>query len=288
MMAAWRVYIAFIAACVLFVCFCADWIEPSASVDVIHEETHPPVRNVSTQPRRRIGCGVRNDEPHDSELASFISKAINLIPGKNEPLCVAEVGTADGGGTTVKLFSALYDHCSGVNGSDGFMLHSYEANPSLAKRAKERWIGHRDNVEIICQLVILENLIPDYVINHIEGPESDSFPGRGFYTRLYTETADRVRSGDLCGFFPFRPACVLDLVLIDGTRFATAGIVATLLSLQNLTHPSTVFVVEDDFWAPGGSERQILERHWRLANVESAHPRGEMWPWIFFTVVGSS
>jgi len=207
-----------------------------------------------------------------------------MIPTSKPTLCIMEVGTAAGAGTTIKLFSALYDQC--VGGGREFILHGYEGDPVLAATAKERWRGHSDNVQVTCQLVMHADLMDKYVIQNIEGPESDVFPGHAFYTRLYTGTPDRVNRGEFCGFFPAPPTmCSPDLVLIDGTRFATAGIVATLL--QNLTRPETVFVVEDDFWEGAlGSERRILERYWRLVDVDAAHPKGEMWPWMIFRIAG--
>ena len=253
------------------------------------EKIQPPpllsLNNTTTLTPTPIDCGVRNNEPHDSDLATFIGKAIHMIPASKTqaPMCIMEVGTAAGAGTTIKLFSALYDQC--VGGGREFMLHSYEGDPALAATAKERWRAHSHNVRVTCQLVMHVEFMQRFVIRNIEGPESDDFPGRGFYTRLYLGTPDRVSRGEFCGFFPSPPSCSPDLVLIDGTRFATAGIVATVL---NLTRPETVFVVEDDFWdipAPG-SERRILERHWRLVDVEAAHPRGEMWPWLMFRVGG--
>ncbi len=67
-----------------------------------------------------------------------------------------------------------------------------------------------------------------------------------------------------------------------------AGIVQTLLQTRGLTSPSTVFIIEDDFWpsesAGGGSESRILRQFWNLTDVEGAHPDGEMWPWMSFRI----
>ena len=87
---------------------------------------------------------------------------------------------------------------------------------------------------------------------------------------------------------PRAPPCAADLVLIDSSRYSHPGIIATLL-LHNATRPDTVFLVEDDSWlSSSGSERLLLQRHWRLAALSSSHPRGEMWPWITFRIDGEA
>ena len=53
--------------------------------------------------------------------------------------------------------------------------------------------------------------------------------------------------GTLGGFLAHRPPCKPDLILLDPTRYAHAGIVATLIE-AGLATDRTVFVIEDDHW----------------------------------------
>jgi hypothetical protein len=57
-----------------------------------------------------LSCGQYLPLLHEkSQLTSFISKALYTIQDERHPLCVLEVGTADGTGTTVSLFNALQE-----------------------------------------------------------------------------------------------------------------------------------------------------------------------------------
>jgi hypothetical protein len=179
------------------------------------------------------------------------------------------VGTADGSGTTVALNDALHQRCLPPGGRS-FDITSYEGIPALAQAATERWAGH-DNVHVINELIITQDNIRDFVLPAMIGaPEGEEFPGRGFYERLYASTH--------LSFFHTPPVCGLaDLVLIDSTRYAHAGIMVTLL--DGLVHPDTVYVVENDLGV-----RAEIEKHWRLRDVEADHPAGEQWPWISFRI----
>lgn len=236
-------------------------------------------------------CGMTT-RPGNSQLSAFIENSLEKVKVNDNPLCVMEVGTADGSGTTVALHHALHSQCSRVGGRS-FTITTYEGLPQLARDAKELW-KDQASVTVVNELVITDNNIDKYVIPVIEGPEGGEFPGTGFYKKLYGATRDNVNRGELGGFFKTKPMCgVMDIVLIDSTRYAHAGIIATLLSSQSdngqhLIQPDTVFILENDFW-PGshssdGNERRILERYWILRNVTEEHPIGEQWPWISFKI----
>jgi hypothetical protein len=220
-----------------------------------------------------------------TQLSEFISRGLKLIPNSTDPLCVLEVGTADGRGTTVSLFNAMQKKCKQENGRE-FQLFTYEGLPSLAREAKGFWLNNT-NVVVLNELVLDENTINEYIIQRIEGPEGSTFPGKGFYQRLYSELRENVKSGVFGGFFHTRPECKLDFVLIDSTRFAHAGIIQTILQAADLK-PTTIFLIENDFWPPADrNEQSILERFWELTDIVSDHPEGEQWPWLLFRIKGS-
>ncbi len=150
-----------------------------------------------------------------------------------------------------------------------FDITSYEGISDLAQAAAARWAGN-DNVHIVNEQMMTEENIRKYVLPAIDAPEGDEFPGRGFYERLYTSSQ--------LEFYHTPPACgAANLVLIDSTRYAHAGIIATLM--EQIVHPDAVYVVEDDHGV-----RAEIEKHWRLRKVRSEHPAGEQWPWISFQI----
>ena len=213
-----------------------------------------------------------------SELSHFISKGLRLIPpGGEAPLCVMEVGTADGTGTTVSLYASLQNECRRGGGRE-FLLHPYEGVSDLAREAEKGW-KESPNVKVVNEFVLDKDVIDQFIIKKIEGPDTPTFPGKQFYEQFYSN----LKSNTHNAFFQTKPECKLDLVLIDSTRFAHAGIIQTILQ-SNLTTPTTVFIVEDDFWADNGSELQVVQQFWRLVEVERAHPEGEQWPWALFRI----
>ena len=113
-----------------------------------------------------------------------------MIPHSTEPLCVLEVGTADGAGTTVSLFNAMQMGCREENGRD-FQLYTYEVLPNLAKDASLFWLSS-DRVKVVNELVLDEHVIDQYIIQRIEGPDGSTFPGKGFYQRFYSELSGNV------------------------------------------------------------------------------------------------
>ena len=193
-------------------------------------------------------------------LNAFITTASRKVPKTSAPLCVIEVGSADD--STMALNDALHRRCV-IPGGRSFDITSYEGIPELAKVAADLWIEH-DNVHILSELMITEENIHKYVSPVIDA--LDDFPGRSFYERLYASTKR--------DFFHTPPACgAADLVLIDGTRYAHAGIMATLLN--GLTHADTVYVIEDNL-----NVRAELDMHWRLRDVVTEYQ------WISFRIDG--
>jgi hypothetical protein len=256
-----------------------------------------------------------------SELVELILTVMGMIPVESSPLCIVEVGTGDGSGTTVALMHALYRQCQLTYGR-GFHLYTYEGMSSVAQKAADRW-ANNPKVTVINEHVMDEDLLDRLVLAHIEGPDSDEYPGKSFFARGFAA----MRRGEFGGgFLRTRPPCTADLVLIDSSRFTHAGIVATLLRERpagpaaapheadpharaadgEQAHAAggggpppgagamaergrTCFIVEDD-WAPpaGAGERAVLARHWRLRDLVEARPAGEMWPWFVFRVAADS
>ena len=255
---------------------------------------HPNIlASLSSNDKNYFDCGYRgNIPPPKSQLASFISKALHKIQNDPHPLCVLEVGTADGTGTTISLFDALQANCV-RNRQAGFRLYTYEVNVQAAAKAKNLWLSNscdrnRGCVEIVNEIVLDEAAMDRFIVQQIDGPDSDAFPGKQFYHTFYSNLQHCIGTNECGSFFHTIPPCTLDLVLIDGTRFSHAGIVQTLLQTRGLTSQSTVFIIEDDFWpsesAGGGSESRILRQFWNLTEVEMVHPDGEMWPWVSFRI----
>ena len=218
-----------------------------------------------------------------SRLSNFIQEGLKMVSVKHTPLCVMEVGTADGTGTTVSLHVALEEQC--ISERRAWQLYTYEGMPQLALNAKAFW-SDDPSVTVVNEFVLDGlGLLDEFIIRNIEGPNSTEFPGKQYYQEFYSHLAQKIEVNG--AFFHTKPACgKLDLILIDSTRFAHAGIVQTILQTQNLTTQDTVFVVENDFWSvpATGSEQRILERLWNLSNIKTAHPMGEQWPWVIFQI----
>jgi hypothetical protein len=206
---------------------------------------------------------------------------------------VLEVGTADGTGTTASLFDALQTECVHSQ-RRGFRLHTYEVDAAAAGEAQSAWSArscskHSGCVEVVNEIVLDEAVVDEYIMQQIEGPDSAAYPGKDFYHTFYSTLTRCIRTNDCGTFFRTVPQCALDLVLIDGTRFSHAGIIQTLLRMPGLVRPSTVFVVEDDFWETadtvrGGRESQIIRRFWNLTDVKVEQPAGEQWQWVSFRI----
>ena len=234
-----------------------------------------------------LSCGQYLPLLHESsQLASFISKALHTIQDERHPLCVLEVGTADGTGTTVSLYNALQTNCNRIK--RGFQLYTYEVSTSDANKAEETWLTsdcarNRCCVTVVNEIVLDQTVMGRHIMEQIDGPESDAFPGKAFYKKFYTDLEHCIGTEHCGGFFHTKPPCTLDLVLIDGTRFSHAGIMQTILQTHGLTKPSTLFIIEDDFWTEG-KESDILKRFWNLIDFETGNPDGEQWPWAYFHV----
>jgi hypothetical protein len=172
-----------------------------------------------------------------STLSHFIHEGLRMVPAKHPPLCVMEVGSADGTGTTVSLRVALEERCRSERRA--WQLYTYEGIPHLARDAEAFW-SDDPSVTVVNEFVLGgRGVLDEYVIGNIEGPNGTEFPGKLYYQEVYSHLAR-----ELDGGFRTNPSCgTLDLVLIDSTRFAHAGIVQTVLQTPNLTTRDTVFVV---------------------------------------------
>jgi len=220
--------------------------------------------------------------PQGTELHKLIGQALEYTRPGNHKLCVMEVGTADGKGTTVQLVKALRAYSAAHNNRE-WHVSTYEGILKLFQSARWEW-QQLSTVKVVNELVMSEQNLEMFVYPHIQGPDTDVWPGKHFYRKLYNGTSAQIAKGEMGAYVRSFPECVLDFVLIDSTRYAHLGIIKTIMERQGLTDSETVWLIENDFWDGGGDERQILDKALSLEFIAGAHPRGEMWPWIYFRV----
>ena len=144
----------------------------------------------TTEPKSPTELEHTPSDPISIELGQLIAMAIDMIPKRDDPLCVLEVGTADGSGTTVKLFAALHAQRASPGGRN-FTIHTYESEPVLAMLAARRWEAHPE-VQVVCDMLMLEEALQRYVLGGMEGPAGDEYPGVGYYERVYRDAPRRV------------------------------------------------------------------------------------------------
>jgi len=170
------------------------------------------------------------------------------------------------------------------------VIHSYEGGKSLFKTAKKHW-GSNKRIVLHNELVMTKENLAKYVVANIKGPPGTEWPGRGYYEKYYGGTEELIATGEIGGWFATEPPCKADIILIDGTRFTHAGIVATLLQHKNIWGRDTVWLAEND----GGkeaSEQEILESIWKLGGLTveppspADPPSRQDHPWMVFRVDG--
>lgn len=223
--------------------------------------------------------------PVSDSLSELITVARTLIkPGIN-PICIMEVGTGDGSGTTVSLFNTMLMSCRNESEHRDFRIHTYEGLPSLAQRAVKFWEGER-RVTVVNELAILDDTIAKHILPLVTSLSNLDFPGRGFYIHFYNNHNNKVAKGIYGKHLKTLPNCTLDLVLLDGARFSHIGVIHTLLSMGNLTSPNTVYLVENDHWTEpyNGDQIGVLNTTWSLTDVHRSTPSGQMWPWAAFKI----
>jgi len=188
-------------------------------------------------------------------------------------------------GTTLSVVKALSEVSRATGRRWGVV--GYEAMPDAAATAAKVW-AHIPNVMVVNELMLTEDDLEDWILPHIEGPPQDKFPGRGFYKNFYEATSSQIEAGSLGGWFK-TALCRPHIVLIDSTRFAQLGILATVFHKTNSgVDNRTVFVIENDFWedpARGelGKQRDTLMTIGENLKIEVLTSRkvpGERWPWF--------
>jgi len=163
----------------------------------------------------------------------------------------------------------------------------YEAMTNAAAEARRVWESYA-NVQVVRELVLTEDDLEDYILPFVEGPVQNTWPGREFYNKFYEATSAQVEANTLGGWLKTKP-CRPQMVLIDSTRFAHLGVMATLFHTAGVgVDNRTVFVVENDFWEDAGRKRNtlaVLQENMQLEVLVDRKVPGEMWPW--FVVRGS-
>lgn len=216
-----------------------------------------------------------------SRLAVLVSEAISWVDRSRNPICFWEVGTAEGKGTTLSVVLAL--EWEQKQTGRGWRVVGYEAMPEAANKARRYWDDF-GNVQVVQEFVLTGDDFENYVFPFIEGSETKLEPlNREFYYKFYGATEQQQRAGTLGGWLKTKP-CKPDMVLIDSTRFAHFGILATLFHAADLgVDNTTVFVMENDFWEDGGKKRNtidLLRENIRLEVLAGGDVVGERWPWV--------
>jgi len=216
-----------------------------------------------------------------SRLAVLVSEAISWVDRSRNPICFWEVGTAEGKGTTLSVVLAL--EWEQKQTGRGWRVVGYEAMPEAANKARRYWDDY-GNVQVVQEFVLTGDDFENYVFPFIEGSETKLEPlNREFYYKFYGATEQQQHAGTLGGWLKTKP-CKPDMVLIDSTRFAHFGILATLFHAADLgVDNTTVFVMENDFWEDGGKKRNtidLLRENIRLEVLAGGDVVGERWPWV--------
>lgn len=163
----------------------------------------------------------------------------------------------------------------------------YEAMPEAAASAAKVWAPF-SNVVIVNELMLTQDDLEEWVLPYIEGPLQDKYPGKDFYQRFYEATTSQIEAGSLGGWFK-TALCRPHIVLIDSTRFAQIGILATVFRKTNSgVDNRTVFVIENDFWEDpvrGELNKQrdtlmFLGQELKMEVLASRKVPGERWPWF--------
>ena len=183
-------------------------------------------------------------------------------------------------GTTISVVQAL-ERERRRSGRD-WQVVGYEAMTNAATRARRAWEAY-PNVQVVRELVLTEDDLEDYILPFVEGPVQDGWPGREFYSKFYEATSAQVEANTLGGWLKTKP-CRPQMVLIDSTRFAHLGVMATLFHTAGVgVDNRTVFVVENDFWMDAGRKRNtldILRENMQLEILVDRAVPGEQWPWF--------
>ena len=213
--------------------------------------------------------------------AVLVSEAISWVDRSRNPICFWEVGTAEGKGTTLSVVLAL--EWEQKQTGRGWRVVGYEAMPEAANKARRYWDDF-GNVQVVQEFVLTGDDFENYVFPFIEGSETKLEPlNREFYYKFYGATEQQQHAGTLGGWLKTKP-CKPDMVLIDSTRFAHFGILATLFHAADLgVDNTTVFVMENDFWEDGGKKRNtidLLRENIRLEVLAGGDVVGERWPWV--------
>jgi hypothetical protein len=206
------------------------------------------------------------------------------------PLCVLEVGTADGRGTTMALVKSLDTLCRGTGRR--WRLFSYEGLVKLYGTARQIWQS-QEGVSVINELVMTDKNLETMVLPYIDAPPGKVFPGREFYEGVYRGTKGQMQRGEMGSFLGQVPECgrgVLDFVSIDTTRHTFAGILQSLVD-KGAVDEQTVYVMENDFWTKGNGGRDtaatMISRFFEVRDLVE-HRSGHDFPWVSFRLGAAS
>ena len=216
-------------------------------------------------------------------------KSLIMVPDHQHALCVVEVGTADGRGTTLALIRSLDFWCRKTARS--WTLFSYEGLLEKYDSAK-KFLDKQEHAEIVNELVMTQNNLDNMVLPYIDAPAGENFPGLEFYQRVYQKTTEMMKDGKMGQFIVTRPTCgsggVADFVSIDTTRHTFAAILQTLVD-KKMVDMNTVFVMENDFWTKSDGTQdtalKMVSRFFKILDVNE-YASGHDFPWVSFRIKG--
>lgn len=214
-------------------------------------------------------------------------KSLDTVPDHKHTLCVIEVGTADGRGTTLALIKSLDSWCRKTARS--WRLFSYEGLSDKYNSAKN-FLGNEEPVQIVNELVMTKNNLDNMVLPYIDAPTGERFPGLEFYQGVYRMTTTMMKDGKMGQFLTTRPPCarggIADFVSIDTTRYTFSAILQTLMD-KKMVDVNTRFAMENDFWTKSDGTQdtalKMVSRFFEVLDVKE-YTSGHDFPWVSFRI----
>ena len=187
-----------------------------------------------------------------------------------ENINIIEVGTGYGNNSTCVLYNYF------KNKGKKFNLHSYEGLKKCFIKASEIWskIG---NVKIFneyfcnkedIQKLLIPN-IPSYIVDYKEDNK-----------RLVSKYLNLKLEGNITNSINLLP----DIIFIDCSRFMHLTIINKCYDLMK-GNLDCYFIMEEDYFYEGNyGELNIIQKYFKLKNVEKIKNSTWQWPFIIFKI----
>lgn len=187
-----------------------------------------------------------------------------------ENINIIEVGTGYGENSTVILYNYF------KNKGKKFNLHSYEGLKKCFKKASEKW-SKFENVKIFneyfcnkedIQKLLIPN-IPEYIVDYKEDNK-----------RLINKYSNLELDGNVIININILP----DIIFIDCSRFMHLPIINKFYDLME-GNCDCYFIMEEDYYYEGNyGELNIIQKYFKLKNVEKIKNSKWQWPFIIFKI----